>query len=81
MILVMSTKCDNANNKKTLESQHSPMISKEMAPLFLPYSTLIPRIGLGRLIGLVLSNFHVITWSSKFSKESQANCPTLLQKL
>lgn len=34
MILVMSTKCTNETTKKVIESQHSPAISGELAPLF-----------------------------------------------
>ena len=66
-----STKCDNVNTRKTLESQHSPQITGELAPLFLPYSALIPRKGLGRFLRFVLSNFHVVIWSSKLMKNLQ----------
>jgi hypothetical protein len=65
---VRSTKCDNVNTRKALESQHSPMISGEVAPLFLPYSVVIPRKGLGRFLRFVLSNFHVVIWLSKLLK-------------
>jgi hypothetical protein len=68
---VRSAKCDNVNTRKALESQHSPMISGEVAPLFLQYSVLIPRKGLGRFlrfVRFVLANFHVVVWSSKLLK-------------
>lgn len=60
-----SAKCDN---RQALESQHSPLITGEVAPLFLPYSATIPRKGLGRFLRFVLSNFHVVVWSSKLLK-------------
>ena len=41
--LVRLARCDNINTTKAFESQHSPMISEEMVPLFFPYGTLIPR--------------------------------------
>lgn len=65
------TKCDNANMRKTLESQHSPLITGELAPLFLPHSALIPRKGLFRFLRFVLANFHVVIWSSKLMKNLQ----------
>ena len=67
-ILVRSTKCDNVNTRKALESQHSPTIIGEVAPLFLPHSAVIPRKGLGRFLRFVLSNFHVVIWSLKLLK-------------
>ena len=70
-ILVRSTKCDNVNIRKTLESQYSPLITGELGPLFLSYSALIPRKGLGRFLRFVLSNFHVVIWSSKLVKNLQ----------
>ena len=63
-----SAKCDNVNTRKALESQHNPMMSGEVAPLFLPHSAVIPRKGLGRFLRFVLSNFHVVIWSSKLLK-------------
>jgi hypothetical protein len=65
---VRSTKIDNVNTRKALESQHSPMITGELAPLFFPFSAIIPRKGLGRFMRFVLSNFHVVVWSSNFLK-------------
>ena len=63
-----NAKCDNVNTRKALDSQHSPLISGEVAPLFLPYSVVIPRKGLGRFLRFVLSNFHVVIWSTKLLK-------------
>jgi hypothetical protein len=39
-----------------------------VAPPFLPFSAIIPRKGLGRFLRFVLSNFHVVVWSSKLLK-------------
>ena len=67
-ILVRSTKCDNVNIRKTLESQHSLLITGELAPLFLPYSGLIPRKGLFLFLRFVffptsmLSSGHRSLW-------------------
>ena len=63
-----STKYDNINTRRALDIQHGPMISGEVAPLFLQYSAIIPRKGLGRFLRFVLSNFHVVVWSSKLLK-------------
>ena len=63
-----STKCDNINTRRALDIQHSPMISGEVAPLFLQYSAIIPRKGLGRFLRFVLSNLHVVVWLSKLLK-------------
>lgn len=63
-----STKCENASTRKAIESQHSPMISGEVAPLFSQYTAFIPRRGLARFLEFVLSNFHVVIWSSKLLK-------------
>ena len=63
-----SAKCDNVNTRRALESQHSPLISGEVALLFLPYSAIIPRKGLGRFLHFLLSNFHVVVWLSKILK-------------
>ena len=63
-----SAKCDNANTRKSLDTQHSTVLTGELAPLFLSYSAFIPRRGLGRFLRFVLSNFHVVIWSSKLMK-------------
>ena len=66
-----STKCDNVNTRKSLESQYSPLITGELAPLIQAYNAIIPRKGLGRFLRFVLSNFHVVIWSSKLMKNLQ----------
>ena len=63
-----STKFDNANNRKLLESQHSPLITGELVPLFFSYSALIPRKRLIRFLCFLVANFHVVIWSSKLMK-------------
>ena len=66
-----STKCDNANARKALEAQHSPSITGELAPLILTYSAFIPRRGLFDFLRFVVTNFHVVIWSSKLLKNLQ----------
>ena len=66
-----STKCDNANSRKLLESQYSTLITGEVPPLISTYSALIPRKGLSNFLRFVVSNFHVVIWSSKLLKNLQ----------